>query len=115
MPRLRIKNGPLKERTIDVEDEPLTIGRDPQCAIQIMDKGASRQHADIATGLSPRAGLALLQAARAHALLRNRSHVLPDDIQAVFVALAGHRLVAAGGEHSGQALAQMLLARVAVD
>ena len=62
-----------------------------------------------------RAGLALLQAARAHALLRNRSHVLPDDIQAVFVALAGHRLVAAGGEHSGQALAQMLLARVAVD
>ena len=76
---------------------------------------ASRQHADIATGLSPRAGLALLQAARAHALLRNRSHVLPDDIQAVFVALAGHRLVAAGGEHSGQALAQMLLARVAVD
>ncbi|MET3007765.1 AAA family ATPase [Stenotrophomonas koreensis] len=76
---------------------------------------ASRQHADIATGLSPRAGLALLQAARAHALLRNRSHVLPDDIQAVFVALAGHRLVAAGGEHSDQALAQMLLARVAVD
>ena len=57
----------------------------------------------------------LAASARGHALLRNRSHVLPDDIQAVFVALAGHRLVAAGGEHSGQALAQMLLARVAVD
>ncbi|KRG79151.1 ATPase [Stenotrophomonas ginsengisoli] len=76
---------------------------------------ASRQHADIATGLSPRAGLALLQSARAHALLRGRGHVLPDDIQAVFVALAGHRLVAAGGLLDGQALAQTLLARVAVD
>lgn len=76
---------------------------------------ASRQHADIATGLSPRAGLALLQAARAHALLRGRGHVLPDDIQAVFVPLAGHRLVAAGGLLDGLALAQTLLARVAVD
>ena len=76
---------------------------------------ASRQHADIATGLSPRAGLALLQSARAHALLRGRDHVLPDDIQAVFVALAGHRLVAAGGLLDGQALAQTLLTRVAVD
>lgn len=76
---------------------------------------ASRQQADIATGLSPRAGLSLLQSARAHALLRGRSHVLPDDIQAVFPALAGHRLVASSGLQDGHTLAQALLARVAVD
>ena len=76
---------------------------------------ASRQHPEIATGLSPRAGLALLQGARAHALLRGRDHALPDDIQAIFVALAGHRLVASGGTHNGEALAQAILARVAVD
>lgn len=76
---------------------------------------ASRQQADIATGLSPRAGLSLLQSARAHALLRGRGHVLPDDIQAVFPALAGHRLVASSGLQDGHTLAQALLARVAVD
>lgn len=76
---------------------------------------ATRQPGMSQAGLSPRASLALLQAARAHALLRKRAHVLPDDIQAVFVALAGHRLSPSGSQQSGQALAQSLLARVAVD
>ena len=43
-------------------------------------------------GLSPRAGLALLAAARAHALLNARAHVLPEDVQAVLPAVALHRL-----------------------
>lgn len=76
---------------------------------------ASRSHPDIRTGLSPRAGLALLQSARAHALLRGRNHVLPDDVQAVFVALAGHRLASTGGVQAGERLAHSLLARVNVD
>ena len=37
----------------------------------------SRQHAGVRVGLSPRAGLALLRAARAHALLLGRGHVVP--------------------------------------
>jgi len=53
---------------------------------------ASRQHPQISVGLSPRAGLALLRAGRAHALLNHQKHVLPENIQAVFTALAGHRL-----------------------
>ncbi len=53
---------------------------------------ASRRHADIRIGLSPRAGLALLAAARAHAMLGGRSHVLPEDVQAVFPFVAAHRL-----------------------
>lgn len=53
---------------------------------------ASRQHAQVSVGLSPRAGLALLRAGRAHALLNHRQHVLPEDIQTLFVPLAGHRI-----------------------
>ncbi|MCG8429027.1 MAG: MoxR family ATPase, partial [Chromatiales bacterium] len=43
-------------------------------------------------GLSPRAGLALLRAAKAWALLEGRFQVLPEDIQAVLPATASHRL-----------------------
>lgn len=43
-------------------------------------------------GLSPRAGLGVLRAARAHALLQGRDHVSPDDIQAVAVQTMSHRL-----------------------
>lgn len=52
----------------------------------------SRRSSSIADGLSPRAGLGLMQAARAWALLDGRNHVLPDDVQAVLPAVAGHRL-----------------------
>lgn len=47
MARIRIKNGPQKDRAVDVGDTPLVIGREPSCAIQILDKGASRQHAEV--------------------------------------------------------------------
>lgn len=56
---------------------------------------ASRNGANFALGLSPRAGLALLAAARAWALLDGRDHVQPEDVQAVLPAVAGHRLRAA--------------------
>ena len=75
---------------------------------------ASRRHADIRVGLSPRAGLALLGAARAWAMLGGRAHVQPEDIQALFVPLAAHRLLPARGAQ-GDALARQLLAEVAVD
>ncbi|MBD8898214.1 MoxR family ATPase [Rhodanobacter sp. DHG33] len=75
---------------------------------------ASRRHSDIRTGLSPRAGLSLLAVARTWALLHKRAYVLPEDVQALFVPLAAHRLVAARGA-SGDALARQLLAEVAVD
>jgi MoxR-like ATPase len=56
----------------------------------------SRESAGFSLGLSPRAGLALIAAARAWALLAGREHVLPEDVQAVLPAVAGHRLRAAG-------------------
>jgi MoxR-like ATPase len=47
----------------------------------------------IATGVSPRASLALVKAGRAHALLEGRSFVTPDDIKAVVYEVFRHRLV----------------------
>ena len=52
----------------------------------------TRHAAGLAYGLSPRGALALLAAGRAWALLAGRDHVLPADIQAVFPAVAVHRL-----------------------
>ncbi|MFO1372265.1 MAG: AAA family ATPase [Candidatus Competibacteraceae bacterium] len=52
----------------------------------------SRQSSRFRGGLSPRAGLALLRAARAWALLHRRDHVLPEDVQVVLPAVVGHRL-----------------------
>jgi MoxR-like ATPase len=75
---------------------------------------ASRKHHDIRTGLSPRAGLALLAAARAWALLGDRNFALPEDVQAVFVAVAGHRLIPSRNV-ARDALAQALLESVAVE
>lgn len=43
-------------------------------------------------GLSPRAGLGLLHAAQASALIADRQHVLPEDVQTVLPAVIGHRL-----------------------
>ncbi|UGQ47572.1 AAA family ATPase [Massilia endophytica] len=53
---------------------------------------ATRQNGSFAEGLSPRAGLALMQAARAWAALEGRDHVIPEDVQAVLVPVCAHRL-----------------------
>ena len=50
-------------------------------------------------GLSPRAGLAILQSAKAIALLDGRNFVIPEDVQSVFPAVADHRLQGAGRGH----------------
>ena len=66
--------------------------------------------ASLQRGLSPRAGLLLVAAARAWALLDGRPMVLPEDVQAVFPAVAGHRL--AGSTRTGAPQAQALLRAV---
>lgn len=75
---------------------------------------ASRQRHS--TGLSPRAGLALLHGAQSWALMHGREMVLPEDIQAVGVSVMAHRLghdIKQPGE-SGRTLAEALLRSVPV-
>jgi MoxR-like ATPase len=75
----------------------------------------SRHHPGVRVGLSPRAGIALLRAARAYALLQGRAHVLPEDVQALFPAVAAHRLVADADAGDRYALAKAILHGVRVD
>jgi len=59
-------------------------------------------------GLSPRAGLGLIRAARAWAMVDGRHQVLPEDIQAVIPAVAGHRLNSHDGQATEQSLQQLI-------
>jgi MoxR-like ATPase len=57
---------------------------------------STRQRTDVLLGLSPRAGQGLVRAARAWAMLAGRNMVIPEDVQAVFEAVAAHRLERTG-------------------
>ncbi|HEX5863594.1 MAG TPA: AAA family ATPase [Casimicrobiaceae bacterium] len=74
--------------------------------------GNATHRPGIQRGLSPRAGLLLVAAARAWALLAGRPMVLPEDVQAVFTAVAGHRL--AGSMRAGGPQADALLRAVSL-
>ena len=47
MPRLKIANGPAKGQVVEVRKPRVVIGRDPSCDLQVLDRGASRTHAEI--------------------------------------------------------------------
>ena len=76
----------------------------------------TRESPDIETGLSPRAAQALAAAARAHAFVERHSGVFPDDVQAVFEAVAAHRLkpAASAARHNPRDIARQVLAAVAI-
>jgi len=78
----------------------------------------TRNSSKFSEGLSPRAGLALLSAARAWAWLDARDHAIPEDIQNVLPSVASHRLRGASRDGTkalhGRDLAAQLLEIVAV-
>jgi MoxR-like ATPase len=76
----------------------------------------TRTSAEYANGLSPRAALALLHAARAWALMEGRRHVIPEDVQAVVPGVVSHRLTAAAdvGRVNGADVAEYLIKQVAI-
>ena len=76
----------------------------------------TRESAGYARDLSPRAGLALLAAARAWALLDGRHAVIPEDVQAVLPGVASHRLQNTQNTpaSNSDALARELIAAVAI-
>ena len=72
----------------------------------------SRRTPLLAIGVSTRGALAFEQAVRAHALVKGRSYALPDDVQAVAVAVLAHRVRAAGHSdgHASVADAERIIA-----
>jgi MoxR-like ATPase len=75
---------------------------------------ATREDEAIALGLSPRAALAWLKAARARAFLDGRDYVLPDDLKALAGPALAHRLVLKGGGDAG-ALVERVIGSVPVE
>jgi len=69
---------------------------------------ATRTSPVFALGASPRAALLWLRAARARAFLHGRDYVVPDDLQALMLAVLTHRTVLAGGGDASAALHQVL-------
>jgi MoxR-like ATPase len=63
---------------------------------------ATRSGAWFVEGLSPRAGIAVLRAAKARALLGERDYVAPDDVQAILAQTTAHRLVPVSGAGRGR-------------
>lgn len=63
----------------------------------------SRRSAEFASGLSPRAGIAMLRCSQAWALLHGRDHVLPEDLQTVLPYVVSHRLRSTDESHAADA------------
>jgi MoxR-like ATPase len=76
----------------------------------------TRRAADYVNGLSPRAALALLRAARAWALMEGREHAVPEDVQTVLPGVVGHRLIPTGefSRINGADVAGHLIKQVAI-
>ena len=53
---------------------------------------ATRKHGMIELGISPRGTIALAQMARARAFLLGRAYIIPEDVAAVYLDVAGHRI-----------------------
>ena len=86
---------PLQEQAAAVHVAPALLDY-----VQLLIE-ATRNRAEFIHGLSPRAALALLAAARAWAFVAGRKMVLPEDVQAVLPSVACHRLrLARSGSHA---------------
>ena len=72
----------------------------------------TREDARVELGGSPRAGLMLLRAAKARAMLAGRDHALPDDVQALAEVVLAHRLLLAP-EAAGTTTARVVADAVA--
>lgn len=98
-------------RDVTVSDEVITY------AVRLVT--ATREHADVELGASPRAAIQLVHVAQAMAALRRRAFVLPDDVKELAPAVLAHRLGVrrgvGGGRPDGRAIVSELLRDVPVD
>lgn len=100
--RAREKTVPLDSVRPVVTREEIRAMKDAVCDVYIADEVVlyaselcekTREHADIEQGVSPRAVLALVQMAKARAYLAGRNYVAPQDIQALYADVCGHRII----------------------
>ena len=85
--RHRIAGLYADQKVVDYIVDLVRATRDPSAA------GRSELKALVAYGASPRASLSLLAAARAHAFLRGRDYVIPEDVRALAADVLRHRII----------------------
>jgi MoxR-like ATPase len=76
----------MRESLEQVEVEPVVL----RYVVNLV--AASRAHAQVTVGASPRGGLALVALARGQAVLEGRGYVTPEDVKAVAIPALAHRL-----------------------
>lgn len=100
--RQREKESPLDSVRPVITREQIRAMKDEVCDVHIADEivlyasdlcEKTRDHVDIEQGVSPRAVLALVQMAKARAYMAGRQYVAPQDIQALFADVCGHRII----------------------
>jgi MoxR-like ATPase len=89
-----------------LQDELQQVRVDEEIVTYILDiTEATRRSDELTVGLSPRASLAMMQAARASALLDGRDYAVPDDVKQLASPICAHRLQAKSFAHDGAASA----------
>ena len=84
----------LASDLVGVHQEVRQIHVDPVLRRYIVDLvGATRAHADLYLGASPRGSLALFRTAQATALLAGRDYVIPDDVKSLVEPVLAHRVI----------------------
>jgi len=96
------KKNPFEEMAVVTTPEEMLELRQARCSIRVSAPvkeyiadivRATRSHAAVEFGASPRGSLGLMKAGQAQALVRGREFVLPDDIKSLTVPVIAHRLV----------------------
>ncbi|MCX7702069.1 MAG: MoxR family ATPase [Gemmataceae bacterium] len=112
----RLKPVLQAEQVVRLQGLVRRVRVDDSLAHYILDVvSATRSHADIALGASPRAALGLYRAAQASALLEGRDYVIPDDVKRLAVPVLAHRLLTHGMRQGGRELPAASIVRSAVE
>ncbi len=94
LPELRAVTSPKEIQAMQAERRQIRV-EDSLRGYIVKIARATRKHAEIELGASPRATLALYQAAQAWAAIHDREFVIPDDIKTLAPAVLTHRLMIA--------------------
>jgi MoxR-like ATPase len=104
---------------VELQDRLPDVRLDTSVVDYILDLvQATREHAELRLGVSPRGGLALTQAAQATAMISGRDYVTPDDVKEMFLPVCAHRVLSKsylhnGDAHSAEAVLRTILNQVA--
>lgn len=98
-----------KDDIVRLQEECRTVYLHPELLKYIVDViHATRSHAKVLHGVSPRGTLAFVRASQGYAMVQGRRFVVPEDVKAVAVPVLAHRLNLAAGEAEKRLSAQII-------